>query len=54
MRREDALARLKELVDHPDTELAHEEADCILCEMLHTLGHTDLVEEWKKIKKWYA
>jgi len=37
-----------------DQEADHVEADGILCELLHSLGYKDVVEQFDKIKKWYA
>lgn len=37
-----------------DQELGHLEADEILCDLLRGLGYDAVVDEWKKIKKWYA
>lgn len=53
--KKEALSRLREL-QHPDSypEDAHYEADDILCQFLEALGHGDVVEEFEKIKKWYA
>jgi hypothetical protein len=36
-----------------DTEIAHGMADEILCDFLIGLGYGDIVEEYKKIDKWY-
>ena len=37
-----------------DVQMAHLVADRVLCELLTTLGCGDVVEEWRKIRKWYA
>mgnify|MGYP001767802483 CR=1 FL=1 len=37
-----------------DTESGHIKADDILCEMLLKLGYSKTVEEFKKLRKWYA
>ncbi len=37
-----------------DFELVHIEADELLCELLTELGYEDVVNEYKKIGKWYA
>ena len=37
-----------------DVEVAHAEADKVLCELLEKLGYGEVVEAWKKIPKWYA
>ncbi len=59
MTREDALRQfaIKQLIDcknNGDTEGAHIDADEILCGLLSSLGYSDVVAEWNKIKKWYA
>jgi hypothetical protein len=37
-----------------DIESNHIEADEILCDLLEDLGYQNLVNEFKKLKKWYA
>lgn len=56
MTREQALKELAECVklSHGDQEAAHSLGDEILCELLSSLGYDDIVNEWNKIKKWYA
>lgn len=56
MNREEAIKKLKELqnTDEWDVEQAHIEADNILCELLKTLGYSDVVEEWAKREKFFA
>ena len=46
--------KIKELQKIDDIEYAHSKADKILCELLEELGLKDIVEEYKKIDKWYA
>lgn len=50
---EEALEKLKNL-DRWDIEMAHSNADDILCELLTKLGFKEVVETFKKIEKWYA
>jgi len=45
---------LIELQDGGDIELCHVEADDLLCELLINLGYKDVVDEYKKVPKWYA
>lgn len=45
---------LIDLQSNDDTELAHIQADEILCKFLEELGHNDVVKEYNKISKWYA
>ena len=37
-----------------DEEAAHRLADDILCDLLESLGYTELVEVFYSIDKWYA
>jgi hypothetical protein len=46
--------KLKELANNSDTEIAHSEADLILCNILIEYGHKETVNLWKNIDKWYA
>ena len=48
------MKRLKAAQQDHDTESAHFEADDVLCELLKALGYTKIVEEYDKVKKWYA
>lgn len=49
-----AVQRMKDLQQYGDPEGAHSQADDLLCEVLIALGERDLVEEWRKVPKWYA
>ena len=52
---EQALSKLKELLERGnDTEYDHQEADGILCELLMSLGHVEVVEVYRQIPKWFA
>jgi hypothetical protein len=37
-----------------DLELAHIEADTLLCDLLEQLGYRKTVEAYDSIEKWYA
>ena len=37
-----------------DAEVAHSLADIILCDLLVSLGYTELVEVYNNLEKWYA
>ena len=37
-----------------DPEVAHGEADEILCRVMRYLGFGDLVDLWDEVAKWYA
>lgn len=49
-----AVARLSRLAQLSDAEVAHHEADKVLCYVLDQLGYRDVVEAWKKVPRWYA
>jgi hypothetical protein len=53
MTKEQALEQLRDL-ETADTELAHSEADKILCELLRSFGCDDVVEAFDALDKWYA
>ena len=48
------MERLKVAQQDGDTESAHAEADDVLCDLLKELGYTKVIEEYKKVPKWYA
>lgn len=54
MSREEALSALRECQKYGDKELAHIEADQILCTLLTQEGFNDVVDEFTKLDKWYA
>lgn len=54
MDRETALKELKQCQESGDTEIAHSEADNVLCQLLTSLGYDDVVEEYIKVDKWFA
>ena len=45
---------LAELNTRYDIELAHIRADEILCEIIILYGLFDVVDEWRKVIKWYS
>jgi len=49
-----ALEKLRQAQGEPDCEMAHEDADLALCEMLTALGYDEVVAAWKRVDKWYA
>ena len=51
---DEALERMVDLKAHNDTEIAHEIADEILCEVLRGLGYNDLVDAYEAVPKWFA
>ena len=54
MTRKEAIETLKTLAKDLDVEVAHKEADVVLCQLLFTLGYGDVVDEYHRIYKWYA
>jgi hypothetical protein len=54
MTRERAIAELKDCQTVGDTEVAHSNADKVLCQFLTALGYADVVAEWENVDKWYA
>ena len=50
----EAVEKMKECVNNSDTELAHLDADNILCDVLTQLGYKELVDLYEKVHKWYA
>lgn len=50
----EAVEKMKECVNSGDTEVAHLDADAILCDVLTQLGYKELVDLYEKVKKWYA
>lgn len=53
---EAAIEQLKQIARHSqdDPEAAHWEADEVLCRLLINRGYADVVNEWKKVRKYYA
>ena len=54
MTKEKAIDVLRMLQQSHDTEMAHIDADDILCQLLETLGYEDVVSEYQKVNKWFA
>lgn len=50
----EVLICLVKLQEMRDTELAHIEADDILCDFLRKLGYLNIVTAYLSIKKWYS
>ena len=50
----EAIEEMKKLVNSGDTEVAHIEADNILCDVLTHLGYKELVDVYNQVRKWYA
>jgi len=45
---------MKRCVYDEEEEVAHEQADDILCCLLKEIGYGDVVEIFNKVLKWYA
>lgn len=54
MTRERAIEELRKQQTECDTEVAHGEADAVLCDLLISLGFSDVVDEYHKVEKWFA
>jgi len=52
--RQEALEELLEIAKSDDREIAHIDADGVLCQLLTTLGCKDVVDAYHNISKWYA
>jgi hypothetical protein len=48
------IASLVECQQDDDTEVAHCDADDVLCDLLTRLGYDDVVEAYCKVEKWFA
>lgn len=51
---EEAIKKINEAKECGDTELAHVDADSVLCELLESLGYSEVVSAYRKVDKWYA
>jgi hypothetical protein len=54
MTKEEVIEKLVVCQHNGDTEIAHSEADDILCDFLTALGYADVVAEYMKVDKWFA
>lgn len=52
--KEEAIARLKACQEDGDQEMAHINADAVLCDLLRDLGYEEVVQAWADVDKWYA
>lgn len=50
----DAVARLERLQGAPDPEIAHQQADQVLCEFLRAIGHREVADEFDAVERWYG
>lgn len=48
------MKMLKEAQENTDTEVAHLDADQVLCDLLEALGYKKVVDAYHKVNKWYA
>lgn len=51
---DEALNGFKVIEENEDIESGHIMADGILCRLLCQLGFNEVVDEFNKLKKWYA
>ncbi len=51
---EAAIEELRKWQGDTDVEIAHSKADDVLCDLLVALGAKDVVDEYKKVVKWFA
>jgi hypothetical protein len=54
MTSDDAIEKLKACQSNDDIEVAHSEADQVLCDLLESLGYNEVVKQWSVVPKWYA
>lgn len=54
MTKEEVIEALKLEQKNTDIEMAHSNADDLLCQFLNSLGYSDVTAEYKEIPKWYA
>ena len=54
MTKQEAINELIACQQNGDTELAHENADEVLCDLLESLGYGEVVTEYCKVDKWFA
>lgn len=52
--RKEAIRKLEECCLNEDVEVAHHDADDVLCDLLTPLGYADVVGVWGLVDKWYA
>jgi len=51
---ENAIRAMKECIDNGDTEVAHGNADDLLCNLLVELGYKKVIDVYNEVDKWYA
>lgn len=51
---EEFKIKMQEITEIGDPEIAHHEADELLCEALEALGYNDGVKAFHNVGKWYA
>jgi len=55
MTTQEAIEKLKKCqASGADPEIAHWDADRVLCELLISKGCAEVVKEFQKVTKWYA
>ncbi len=49
-----AVEQLERLQEVRDPELAHEQADRVLCRFLRAIGHRAVADEFEAVERWYG
>lgn len=52
--RETVLSRMKALAGSHDPEVAHAEADDLLCDVLTAMDWTEVVDAYTEVPKWFG
>jgi hypothetical protein len=52
--KEKYLQKMKDVAKNHDAEVAHCDADDLLCELLKDLGYEEIIEAFESVDKWYA
>ncbi len=50
----EAVERLERLQEARDPEVAHEQADRVLCRFLRAIGHRAVADEFEAVERWYG
>ena len=50
----ESIHKMIKISSDDDEEMAHINADNLLCEVLHKLGFGELVNVYERVKKWYS
>ena len=50
----EAVERLERLQEARDPEVAHEQADRVLCRFLRAIGYRAMADEFEAVERWYG